>query len=223
MASRIYGSIDGQRTVAEILLHAHASEYLVTRFLSELLRSGLAEILETRDLAGEATPEPSPRAASPPPRPGPAGGRVAAAPVTAPAGVKTAPPAAAGLQPQLAAAGELVGRGEYDAALDILNTAYRTHPEDRALGRLLAEAEAAFVEKAYRRYLPPSTIPVLKRAPEGLESERLTPEEFFLLSRIDGTWDVKSIIQISPIREVDALRALKRMHEKGFIELREPK
>jgi hypothetical protein len=57
---------------------------------------------------------------------------------------------------------------------------------------------------------------------EFLTAERLSPSEFFLLSRIDGTWDVKSIIQITPLREVDALRALKRMREKGLIELRDP-
>ena len=42
------------------------------------------------------------------------------------------------------------------------------------------------------------------------------------MSRIDGHWDVKSIIQVSPIREADAVRTLKRMREKGFIELRDP-
>jgi len=33
---------------------------------------------------------------------------------------------------------------------------------------------------------------------------------------------VKSIIQISPVREVDALRVLKRMRERGFIALQDP-
>ena len=36
MARRIYESLNGERTVAEILLHAHASEFLVTKFLFEL-------------------------------------------------------------------------------------------------------------------------------------------------------------------------------------------
>ena len=50
----------------------------------------------------------------------------------------------------------------------------------------------------------------------------LTPQEYFMLSRIDGTWNVKAVIQVAPIQEVEALRTLKRMREKGIIELRDP-
>ena len=126
------------------------------------------------------------------------------------------------LEEDLAVAGNLISRGEYDAALEILNVAYTTHQGDESLGKLLAEAEAAFTEKAYRHYLPSSKIPTLSRRLEEFEAEQISPEEFFMLSRMDGSWDIKSIIQISPIREVDALRTLKRMREKGFFELRDP-
>jgi len=94
---------------------------------------------------------------------------------------------------------------------------------DDALRRLTAEAEAAFVEKAYRHYLPAHKIPALTRPMEELMSETLSPTEFYLLSRIDGVWDLKSIIQIAPLREADALRTLKRLRESGMIELREPR
>ena len=57
---------------------------------------------------------------------------------------------------------------------------------------------------------------------DGLKAEDLSPSEFFMLSRIDGTWDIKSIIQIAPLRESDALRTLKRLRENGLIELKDP-
>jgi hypothetical protein len=116
----------------------------------------------------------------------------------------------------------LLSRGEYDAALDILDQAYKSQPGDDALRRLLVEAEASFVEKAYRHFLPPSKVVVLARRMESLTAEHLSPTEFFLLSRIDGSWDVKSIIQITPLREVDVLRTLKKMREKGLIDLKDP-
>jgi hypothetical protein len=134
----------------------------------------------------------------------------------------------AGPEPQVVNGGDLefarrlLNRGEFDSALEILDRAYKAQPGDEALRRLLAEAEASFVEKAYRHFLPPNKIVALQRTAESLTAERLTPTEFFLLSRIDGTWDVKSIIQITPLREVDVLRTLKRMREKGLIELRDP-
>ena len=107
--------------------------------------------------------------------------------------------------------------------LEALDALYRAHPQDDSLRRLTAEAEAAFVEKAYRDYLPASKVPVLTVPVESLEAENLSPTEFFLLSRIDGTWDVKSIIQITPLREVEALRTLKAMRERGLIELQDPR
>jgi hypothetical protein len=116
----------------------------------------------------------------------------------------------------------LLNRGEFDAALDILDRAYKAQPGDEALRRLLVEAEASFVEKAYRHFLPPTKIVVLARRMESLTGEHLSPAEFFLLSRIDGSWNVKSIIQITPLREVDVLRTLKRMREKGVIDLKDP-
>lgn len=193
-AWRIYLSIDGRRTVAEILLHAHGSEFLVTKFLFELLRNGLVEIVEARR---PASSEPSSAASQ---DPAPALG-----------------PAPAGLD----SLRKLLEAGRLEEALDGLEAAHRSNPANEAIRSLLAEAEVAFVEKAYKHYLPPSRIPVPVRPPESLTGESLSPQEFFLLSRMDGSWDVRSILQIAPIREVEALRALKRLRERGLIELRE--
>ena len=214
MARRIFESVNGDRTVAEILLHAHGSEYVVTKFLHDLFRAGLFEISEVRKVE-ERTPSPLGGSLLSPSRP--------AAPASATA-TMTAPPA-----PKVKVeaddfevARRLLSRGEFDAALDILDRAYKIQSGDDALRRLLAEAEAAFIEKAYRHFLPPNKIVVLARDVETLTSEHLSPTEFFLLSRIDGSWDVKSIIQITPLREVDVLRTLKKMREKGVIDLRDP-
>ena len=53
-----------------------------------------------------------------------------------------------------------------------------------------------------------------------LVEENLTPEEVFLVSRVNGSWDLKSIISISPLREVDALRIIKNLKERGILDLK---
>lgn len=211
MARQIYEAIDGQRTVGEILLLARGSEYLVKKFLYELQRNGFVEIAGTRK-----------REAAPPEQvvqPGRLEPRAASA-----SGAVATPPAAPriDLQTGLATAREMIKSGDFDAALRTLDAVYRQQPHDESLRRLMAETEAAFIEKAYRHYLPAGKIPVLTRSLEALESECLTPEEFFLISRIDGSWDVKSIVQITPLREPRALRTLKALRERGIIELRDP-
>jgi hypothetical protein len=229
MARRIFESINGDRTVAEILLHAHGSEYLVTKFLYELYRAGVAEVAGVKPVEREvpetpAMPEPSvewlsdfPDTLDQPARTAPAAKAQKAAPPAAPSAEQPVVD-----DSDLEFARRLLNRGDYDAALEILDRAYKAQPGDEALRRILAEAEAAFVEKAYRHYLPPNKIVTLSKGVEALTAERLSPTEFFLLSRIDGSWDVKSIIQITPLREVDVLRTLKRMREKGLIELKDP-
>jgi hypothetical protein len=235
MARRIFESINGERSVAEILLHAHGSEYLVTKFLYELFRAGVVELSGMKPVIDEPSPpneappetEVTPRTAAPPPeavvaRPMPV--RAVPTPKTPVPQQAAAITASASLvdEGDLEFARRLLNRGEFDSALEILDRAYKAQPGDEALRRLLAEAEASFIEKAYRHFLPPSKIVTLQRAAESMTAEQLSPTEFFLLSRIDGTWDVKSIIQITPLREVDVLRTLKRMREKGLIELKDP-
>ena len=45
-ARRIYELIDGKKTVAEILLHSHAPEFLVTKFLTVLIQARAVEVSE---------------------------------------------------------------------------------------------------------------------------------------------------------------------------------
>lgn len=240
VARRIYEAINGERSVADILLHAHGSEYVVTKFLYELHRTALVRIREVRADPGVARPAPPQAPAArvapaayvvQPATPAATAPAAAAEPVTAPqpdeAGVEPVPaPADAAafrteFELELETARTQMTQGEFHAALEILDRLYQNHPENEFLRRLSREAEAAFVDKAYKHYLPPDKIVALARPVESLEAENLTPQEFFLLSRIDGTWSIKSIIQIAPIREVDALRVLKRMREHGVIELRD--
>jgi hypothetical protein len=126
------------------------------------------------------------------------------------------------LDQRIAAAGNLLSEGRYEEALDLLDALHRVQPENDSLRRLTAEAEASFVDKAYRHWTPPDCIPTLTEPISALASKELTPSEFFLLSRVDGSWDVKSIIQVAPLREVEALRTLKRMRELGMIDMKQP-
>jgi hypothetical protein len=224
MARSMYSAIDGERSIAEILLLVRGSDYIVYKFLFELHRNGYVEMAGIKKVA-ETVPDPAPAAA-----PAPAGGgRASARPKSRAAPAAPAPVVLAGLahdasaEERLAAARRLLSENKFDCALDILDGLYRTAPEDDALRRMIAEAEVAFVDRAYRHSLPEHKIPVLTRPAADLAKEaRLTPQEFFLLSRIDGLWDVRSIIQVSPLREVDALRTLKRLRELGMIELHDP-
>lgn len=253
IARRIYEALDGERTIADILLHAHGSSYVVSKFLFELHRTGLVVLEDGRqeddseapapagveghdpplfpefivepepdDHREEAVADAEPDAFITPEPARPTPDAAVAAPPEPPRGGPEPSLSPEELDTALLLARKFMSEGEFDSALEILDQIYRKHPNNESLRRLTQEAEVAFVEKARRHYMPDEKIPILTRPVEELETEDLSPEEFFLLSRIDGSWNVRSIIQIAPIRDVDALRTLKKMRENGVIELKDP-
>lgn len=181
---RIYDLVDGRRTLADVILEAHASEYNVCQVLFVMVQKGYLGILET---ATEAPVPVRPPADSP--------------------------------QALMDAAKELIKSGDSEGALVILEKARKSAGKNPEMNALIQVAEEHFIDKAYRHYLPPKKIPVLKKSLETLMSQDLSPEEGFLVSRVNGSWDLRSIISISPLREVDALRAFKKLRERGILDL----
>ncbi len=116
---------------------------------------------------------------------------------------------------------ELVRSGAFEEALAILEQLRDAGEGASEVGELTRVAELNLIDRLYRGPLPPRMVPYLGRPLEALVNEALTPEEVFLVSRINGSWDLKSIVSISPLREVDALRVLKRLKERAIILLKE--
>ena len=65
-------------------------------------------------------------------------------------------------------------------------------------------------------------VPRLRVPADRLKSLELSAEEMFVLSRINGEWDVGTLLQICPLREIDALRALNRFVREGLVDLGAP-
>jgi hypothetical protein len=230
MARRIIGAIDGERTIAEVLLHAKASEFAVLKLLLELNRKALVTIVAERPADPEKPTLLDRRGAAPR-----AWGRAELAP--ADAGLSAAvpgpdDPAHAFLGPaedwpenlrdEIQVATRLLERGEHEAALELLNATYRAQPNEDHLRRLLARAEEIYVESARRRALSFHKTPVLLPAAREVSREELRPEDAFLLSVIDGESDIQGLLWITPLREVDVLMSLGRLVDRGLVRLHEP-
>jgi hypothetical protein len=114
----------------------------------------------------------------------------------------------------------LLERGEYEAALELLNASYRAHPDENHLRRLIAKAEEAYVEHVQRQGLSYDRVPVPVPDEDGSSLKGLGPQECFLMSLLNGEADVRSILWVAPLREVDVLRTLRLMLDKRLIELR---
>jgi hypothetical protein len=96
-------------------------------------------------------------------------------------------------------------------ALDHLN-------QDAKKG-LISVGEARKKDRILRT-VPLDTVPVLKMDVLSLTRQNFDAREGFVLSRVNGEWDVRSILKLCPMAEEDALLIFARLLERKVIELR---
>lgn len=125
--------------------------------------------------------------------------------------------------PEAAAELLLLARAELDndqadKALSIIHNVLRREPKNTAAENLLVEAERKYISEVYAK-IPPTGVPRIILKPEELATKEIGPQEGFVLSRINGEWDVESILSICPFREADSLRMIKSMLDNGIIGL----
>jgi hypothetical protein len=86
---------------------------------------------------------------------------------------------------------------------------------------LVAVSEARSRDRAMKS-VPLDRVPVLRMSLADLTKEDFEPQEGFVLSRVNGEWDVKSILKLCPMGEEAALVIFARLLDRKVIELRQP-
>lgn len=186
-ATHILELVDDDRTLEEIAIQAHASEFRVAKVLYEQARRKRLKIVKPRAPTAAAS----------------SNEHVAVTPEA------------------LVAAGERhLAEGDPEKALRHLRAARSLEPDDRAIEASFKRAEAAVQAKIAASAIQPTSIPYLNLSLESLTKHKFSPQEGFLLSRINGTYDVQSILKISPIPPVEAQLALMKLVEGGYVKLR---
>ena len=103
-----------------------------------------------------------------------------------------------------------------EKAISIIHTLLRHEPQNSAARILLLEAEKKFIEHVYSE-IPESGVPKILVSPKDLANKGIGPQEGFVLSRINGDWDIQSVLSICPFREADSLLMIKKLWDKGII------
>ena len=105
----------------------------------------------------------------------------------------------------------------YEAALslDRLN-------QNAKKGLIAVEEARARDRKGVGQAIMLHQVPVLAVDLAKLTRETLDPHEGFVLSRINGQWDVQSILKICPLQEADTMLIFFRLLGRQLITLRDP-
>jgi hypothetical protein len=213
LLSRILDALDGQRTVSDLLLLAHASEFRVLKLLFSLHEKRqvkISEVLEPAqsartllDVADGAAREQLPSISE---------------------FVETdsdSPPEhhikQAHLEILLELASDKLNQDDHDGALVILDACLRSRPNDETLHRRIEEIESAFLEQLRAELTESALVPLRIALPDDLPLRELEPHDRSVLEKIDGDSTVQAIVWTTPMRELEVLRGLRRLQDRRLI------
>ena len=117
------------------------------------------------------------------------------------------------------AAEHMTGRRYKDAWEAYERVLALDHLNQHAKKGVRAALEALVQDRATRDAIAMNKVPVLVADMAALTREDLDPQEVFVLSRVNGSWDVRSILKICPLAESDALKIFAHLVERRLIEL----
>jgi hypothetical protein len=103
------------------------------------------------------------------------------------------------------------------AAYRMFKVARDLDPADGRAAEAVRDAEREIRGALERDKVTGEKIPELAISIPELTERTFSPHEGFVLSRINGQWDVKSIMKISPIKELEVLMIFQRLWKDGVI------
>ena len=191
-------AIDGKRSIAEIVLESRSSEFAVSGTVSTLVRQGAVQILD------------------------PTMEKIAAAP-TAEMPALTMPRAEFNEDDEIATmlngAQNALRARDYEKTQRLLRAAQNLDPNHPKVRTAIKGAETVILGELRNQGLMDSKVPRVARSLDEITQMNFSPNEGFILSRINGTWDIGSLIKISPIRETDAMLIFYKLWKDGIIAL----
>jgi hypothetical protein len=113
-----------------------------------------------------------------------------------------------------------LGEGRFDAALEAYERVLALDGVNQdAKKGLVAVAEARQRAKAAKK-IPLDRVPVLRLTQAALSQQRIDPQEGFVLSRVNGEWDVRSLLKLVPMPEEEVLLIFSRLLDRQIIDFR---
>jgi len=176
--------LNGQRSMEEIAVQTHNSEFVVAKMVYGGVRDGSMAVHQ-RSIGVDVPIAPRDRSRE---------------------------------VEQLLRRGREILENDPEGAWKLFQTASEIDPGDARPRESMRLAEERLRSRLAADGVELHRVPVLKVPLDRLTSFNFTPNEGFVLSRINGSWDVKSIVKISPIREAEVLLVFRRLLRDGVIE-----
>jgi hypothetical protein len=108
-------------------------------------------------------------------------------------------------------------KSDPQAAYRMFKAAYELDPSNGRTSEAMREAEREIKAALSRDGVSVEKVPELAIPLGALTQRSFSPQEGFVLSRINGQWDVKAIMKISPMKELDVLMIFQKLRRDEVI------
>jgi hypothetical protein len=184
-------AIDGRRSIAEIMLESRSSSFVVCSTVYHLVGDGFLSLQDpTRELAEKIQRD---------------SGGFAKLDETGE------------IQSMLREAQNALKEKDFEKAQRMLRAAQNLDPNHPRVRSAIKGAEAVILSELHNQGITEVKVPKVVKDFEEITKMNFTPNEGFILSRINGTWDIGSLVKISPIREPDAMLIFWKLWKDGII------
>lgn len=180
---RAYELFDGEKSLADVALELHTTEFLVSEAAFKLHERGLLE------QTGEK--------------------------------VRPEEKAYAEIQKKLLTeASKALEEKKYDEALNLYRYLQKALPADDEVALGLSLSEEGVSQAFFKEVVPLTSVLELAIPLKEITKMDLTPQEGYLASRANGTWDIGAILKVSPLPEREALRAIRKLLERSVLRVK---
>lgn len=193
---KILALVDDDRTIQEIALQTHSGEFHVCRVLYEQIRAGALKIVRPRQLKAEAPPAPPPQKVN---------------------------DVTVDVDALLRVAEQHIENREFARAIRHLRAAQNLEPDSKHIKQTVEAAEQRIVVAIRQDGIDMKAVPLLNCDPTSLDSLDISPQQGFILTRVNGTYDIQTILKITPVPPLEAQVLFWKLHQAGHISLESPK
>ncbi len=190
---KILSLVDDDRTIQEIALQTHSGEFHVCRVLYEQIRGGNLKAVRPRQMQVEAPASPTDQ-----------GDTVDA-------------------DALLRIADKHVENREFARGIRHLRAAQNLEPDSNRIKKTAEAAEKRIIVAIRQDGIEMKAVPEVACDPTKLDSLDLSPQEGFILTRVNGTYDIQTILKITPVPPLEAQVLFWKLHQAGHITLEPPK
>ena len=185
----VYDLVDGRRNVRDLAFLMRSREFSTAKALHHLCRAGLVEVISP------------------------------AIPVEEKAAVEVqeVDEGLIEVYRMLTRASMLLKKGEWEKAWETAQSARSLKPNDSQVIEKLEQVQSFIMTELDKLGVQSGRVPELVKPLTELTGDAITPREGFVLSRINGSWDIKAIVTVSPMHPVDSLLVFRRLKQKGLI------